>query len=236
MIFSGPAYPLSKVNILKDGQLALSTIACPDSNFTATLSNLSSGNYTFSVYGEDKNGLRSSPFAFQVFITSGVTTNVGGIFITPTIAVDKSEVKRGDNITIFGQSSPLSQIIISVNSNREFFDSTTADANGIYLHNFDTSVLKLGQHSTKSKASKNGEISSFSNNVGFIVGTKNVLASPTEGVLKGDLNGDERVNLIDFSIFAYWYKRSSPPASIDLNGDGRVDLIDFSVMAYYWTG
>jgi len=57
------------VNILKDGQLALSTIAGPDSNFTATIGNLSSGNYTFSVYGEDKNGLRSSPFTFQITIT-----------------------------------------------------------------------------------------------------------------------------------------------------------------------
>jgi hypothetical protein len=50
------------------------------------------------------------------------------------------------------------------------------------------------------------------------------------------MNNDRRVNLVDFSIAAYWYKRSSPPASVDLNGDGKVDLVDFSIMAFYWTG
>ncbi len=54
--------------------------------------------------------------------------------------------------------------------------------------------------------------------------------------IRGDVNKDNRVNLVDFSIAAYWYRRLSPPASVDINGDGRVDLIDFSIMAFYWTG
>jgi hypothetical protein len=53
---------------------------------------------------------------------------------------------------------------------------------------------------------------------------------------KGDSNGDGRVNLVDFSIAAYWYKRANPPASADLNGDGKVDLVDSSIMAFNWTG
>jgi hypothetical protein len=241
VILSGRAYPLSKVNILKDGQLALSTIAGPDSNFTATIGNLSSGNYTFSVYGEDKNGLRSSPFTFQITITPGVTTNVGGIFIAPTIAVDKSEVKKGDNLVIFGQSASSSQVVISVNSAQEFFSNATSDANGVYLHNFDTSVLDLGQHSTKSKALQNNEISSFSDAVNFIVGTKNVLANTTSKLTKCDLNEDGQCNLIDFSIAAFWYKRTLSGDMIQkekkyLNGDGKIDLVDFSIMAFYWTG
>ncbi len=52
---------------------------------------------------------------------------------------------------------------------------------------------------------------------------------------KGDVNGDGKVNLVDFSIMAYWYKRADPPASIDMNGDDKVDLKDFSIMASYWT-
>ncbi|MBP6060628.1 MAG: hypothetical protein KA515_01330, partial [Candidatus Pacebacteria bacterium] len=241
VFFSGRAYPLSKVNILKDGQLVLSTIAGPDSNFSATLGNLSSGDYTFSVYGEDNAGRHSKPFTFQIFITSGVTTNITGIFIAPTIAVDKSEVKKGDNVVIFGQSSPSSQIVISVNSPQEFFSNTPSDNNGIYLANFDTSVLEIGSHSTKSKSLKSGEISSFSDTVGFIVGTKNVFADNTVKSAKCDLNEDGRCNLVDFSIAAFWYKRPLNTAFIPrevkhLNGDGKVDLVDFSIMAFYWTG
>ena len=59
--------------------------------------------------------------------------------------------------------------------------------------------------------------------------------------VKGDLNKDGKVNLVDFSIAAFWYKRSTSdafkPIEIErLNGDGKVDLTDLSIMAYYWTG
>jgi len=239
--FSGKAYPLSKITVLKDGQKAITSIAGPDANFNISLSGLSMGDYTFSVYGEDKDGLRSSLFTFSVYVTSGATTNISGIFISPTIGVNKSEVRKGDNIAIFGRSIPNGDITISVNSDEEFFSRTKADIDGVYLYNFDTSVLEMGQHSTKSKVALNGEISSFGRMVGFLVGTKNVDASVGKTAIKGDLNDDNRVNLVDFSIAAYWYKKTMSveiaAKEIDrLNGDGKIDLADFSIMAFYWTG
>jgi len=162
---------------------------------------------------------------------------VSGIFIAPTIAVDKSEVKRGEDIAIFGQSAPQADIVISVNSEDEFFGKTISDKDGIYLYNFDSSFVDYGTHYTKSKASiGNVAVSNFSNVISFKVGTKNIAAELPKAAAKGDINSDKRVNLVDFSIAAYWYKRPSPPANIDLNGDGKVDLVDFSIMAFYWTG
>ena len=237
VVFSGRAYPKSVVTLLKDAQVAASTVADPDSNFAITLSNLSAGNYIFSVYGEDKDGIRSSLFTFSVSVTAGVITNIGGIFIAPTVAVDKSEVKKGDNLAIFGQSANKSEITIMISSDEDYFLKTSADSSGVYLVNFDTTPLDYGGHNAKSKVALAGSISSFSPAVGFIVGTKNVAyVKPVKKVLKGDVNGDGRVNLVDFSIVAYWYNRTSPPAKVDLNGDGRVNLIDFSIIAYYWTG
>jgi len=240
VIFSGKAYPLSQVSILKDGQLAVTSIAGPDANFNISLNGLSTGNYTFAVFGEDNQGRHSALFTFPVFITQGATTNISGIFIAPTIDIDKKEVKYGDNITIFGQSAPSSEITISVNSAEEFFNKIKSDKNGVYLYNFDTSVLEMGQHFTKSKMVLNGEISSFGKSMSFLVGTRNIAKAVPE-FLKGDLNSDGLVNLVDFSIAAYWYKR---PISTEftvkevkrLNGDGKVDLVDFSIMAFYWTG
>ena len=236
IILSGRAYPLSKVVVLKDGQIIVSTIAGPDARFEVSLSGLATGDYNFVVYGEDNKGLRSNLFTFSIFLTSGVTTKVSGIFITPTIAVDKSQVKRGDNIAIFGQSTPEAEVTIAVNSEEEFFIKTTADKDGAYFQNFDTAPLAMGQHLTRSKAATEGEISPFGKAIGFLVATKNVLFARAEASLKGDLNNDGRVNLADFSIAAYWYKRPSPPADVDLNGDDKIDLIDFSIMAYNWTG
>jgi hypothetical protein len=56
---------------------------------------------------------------------------------------------------------------------------------------------------------------------------------------KGDINHDGKVNLVDFSILAYWYKRPLTAEAlkqcIDQNGDGKVTLADFSILAYFWT-
>lgn len=237
VVFTGKAYPKSTVTLLKDAQVAATTVADANANFQMTLSNLSGGNYIFSVYSEDTKGFRSSLLTFPISVTTGVTTKVGNIFIAPSIAVDKSEVRRGDTIVIFGQSAPSSEITVSINSEEEFFVKKMSDVNGAYLLNFDTSVLEMGHHNTKSKVSLDGEISSFSKVAGFIVGTKNILAQlPGKIAPKSDLNGDSRINLVDFSILAYWYKRANPPASSDLNQDGKVDLTDFSILAFNWTG
>jgi len=105
------------------------------------------------------------------------------------------------------------------------------------LYNFDSSFVDYGTHYTKSKASiGNQAVSGFSNVISFKVGTKNIATELPKVVTKGDLNSDRRVNLVDFSIAAYWYKRPTPPATVDLNNDGKIDLVDFSIMAYYWTG
>jgi hypothetical protein len=235
--FTGRAYPKSEVTVLKDGQVTVSTVAGADSQFSVILSGLSGGSYIFSIYSEDLNGNRSSLMTFPVSVAGGSSAQISGIFIAPTIAVDKSQVKRGDNLAIFGQSAPSSLITITIASDEEIFKKVPADKNGVYLYNFDTSVLEMGDHITKSKASLLDAISPQSASVGFIVGTKNVLAvAPKKCPAKGDLNGDCRVNLIDFSIMGYWYKRAKPPANVDLKVDNKIDLIDFSILAFYWTG
>ena len=239
--FSGKAYPQSTVTLLKDAQVAATTIAGTDANFTMSLTGLSAGNYIFSIYSEDNKGNRSSLLTFPVGVTFGVITNVTGIFIAPTIDVDKEEVRRGENIAIFGQSLPVANITIQISSGEEIFVKTVSDSGGVYLYNFGTEVLDYGNHFTKSKSAKDKEISSFSQAVGFLVGTKTVLKKTTKCPPKADLNNDCRVNLVDFSIAAYWYKRSISVAfaaieAQKLNNDGKIDLVDFSIMAYYWTG
>ena len=239
---SGKAYPLSKVSVLKDGKLIITTIAGPDANFSVLLEGLTVGNYIFSVYSEDDVGNRSTSFTFPIYITMGATTNISGIFLSPTIDVDKTQVKKGDNINIFGKSVPDSDISIVINSDQEYFGNITSDANGVYLYKFDTAPLAFGDHYTKAKTALDGDLTSYSKVVSFTVGSKTVLKNiKTACPPKADLNYDRRVNLVDFSIAAYWYKR--PLSDLfklleieKLNGDGKVDMVDFSMIAYYWTG
>ncbi len=239
VILSGRAYPGSTVTILKDSVLQSRVPVQESAAFTSIISNLQSGTYLFSVYAQDTNGNQSATITIPVTVVVGVTTTVNGIFLAPTIDVDKAQVKRGNPIRVFGQSSPESTITITVNSETELFFQTSSDKYGVYSYSFLTSPLELGSHSTHSNASKSGQVSGASRAVNFAVGLQDVLKDKTvvRGCgPRGDLNCDGKVNLVDFSIEAYWYKKKGFPVAYDLNNDKMISLIDFSIMASNWTG
>lgn len=240
--FSGYAFPLSTVTIMKDGVVALETIAGGDARFSVRLSNLDSGTYNFAVYGTDTDGIKSNSFSFPITIEEGDSATISGIFIAPTIEVDKAQVRKGDDIVIFGQTTPESEVTIEVNSETQIFAETQSNDDGVYLYNFNTAPLEMGGHDTKSKSLlDNGQSSGYGREVAFIVGTQNIPKVPGVSECNADLSGDSRVNLIDFSVAAFWYKKT---LSVDLiskesdclNGDGVINLVDFSIMAFYWTG
>ncbi len=240
--FSGYAFPFSTVTIMKDGVVVLETIAGGDARFSVRLSNLASGSYNFAVYGTDKDGLKSISFSFPITIEEGDSTTVSGIFISPTIEVDKAQVRQGDDITIFGQTTPESSVTIEVNSAHQIFASTESNDDGVYLYDFNTAPLEMGNHDTKSKTLlENGQSSGYGKEVAFVVGTENISKVPGEDSCRADLNSDGQVNLIDFSVAAFWFNK---PLSGDiiakesecLNADAKIDLIDFSIMAFHWTG
>lgn len=242
VVLTGRAYPKSTVTILKDAQVVATTIADEDAKFQVNVTGLSSGSYIFSMYSEDGKGIRSSLLNFPVVVTRGILAKIENIFIAPTLTSDKSEVKKGDVITLFGQSTPLSEITLEINSNQQMFFKTNSDWSGIYLHKLDTSVLELGEHHAKSRSSSDEAISSQSSATPFIVGDKNVfIDNQMTCPQKADLNDDCKVNLIDFSIAAFWYNRTLSDNFIlreksKLNGDGKINIVDFSIMAFYWTG
>lgn len=236
---SGRAFPLSKVSVLKDGALVLTTIAGPDARFSATISDLSSGTHTISVYGEDNRGIRTTLFSFPITVTSGALTSVSGIFLSPTIDVDKSEVKKGNPIAIFGRTTPSSAVAITIHSEQQLLKTARSGSDGVYLYYLDTTPLDLGDHTAQSLTATTTVVSPLSTKLGFVVGTKDVVKSPVAPTdcVKADVNCDGRVDLVDYSILSYWYKRSgSLPKHIDQDGNGIITLVDFSILAYYWTG
>jgi len=241
--FSGRAYPNQIVTLLKDAQVASSTFSGSDGTFGMSLSNISGGSYLFSLYSEDQNKVRSGLNTFPVVLSHGSSVNVSGIFIAPTIDIDKTQVKKGETLSIFGQTVPNASVEVVVNSSHQISREVRADSNGIYLHNLNTSPLELGQHSAKSRAeTQDNWLSGFSTALNFQVGNVSLPSTPASGLsARGDLNSDNRINLVDFSITAFWYKRVlSETVKVfereKLNNDGKIDLIDFSIIAYYWTG
>lgn len=238
VIFSGHAYPYNQVTLLKDGQIALVSAAGGDAHFTLSLSGLSAGNYNFSIFSTDVHGLKSDTLTFYIYVAKGASTNISGILLSPTLAVNNSVFQFQDNITLFGQSTPNSQITISVHSDQERLFQVNTDNIGVYSYDLQASVLEVGDHNAKSKTRLAQQLSAFSRVVNFLVlgPEEDMLPIEEDKTIDSDLNNDNKINLIDFSIMAYWYKQASPPPVVDLNGDKTVNLIDFSILAYYWTG
>ena len=235
--FRGMAYPGSIVSLLQDSLVVAEVPAGPDASFRLSLSGVKGGTYNYAIRAQDLNGKISALQLYTVVVTSGVTTLIDGIFIAPTISLDKTEVARGDPITFFGKSIPKADVSLVVNSDNNILKKTTADDSGSWFYKLDTLELEFGNHQVKARGATDADFSPFSQTLAFKVGTVNKLDVPPKAVpAEIDLNNDQRVNISDFSIMAYWYRRSDFPKAADLNHDGKVDLADFSILAYYWTG
>lgn len=232
---SGMAYPNTIVTILRDGQVSSTVTADPGATFSTTVSNLSPGSYTFGVYAQDANGLKSPTSNFPVTVTNSVTVTIDNIFLAPTIAVDSTQVKKGDPISIFGTTAPNASVSVHVHSAQEFINTISATSVGRWFKQFDTSVLELGDHVTFSRSSANNLVTDQSNTVAFVVGDSTIKADPN--YKRSDLNNDGFVNIIDFSMLLYyWYQTPPATSKADINKSGLVDITDLSIMLYDWTG
>ncbi len=230
VIIKGIAYPLSHVTVIEDGRVAITTIADSQANFRVEITDITAGVWTFGIWAEDNKGRKSITFSFTTSVTSGMTTTISGIFLPPTIDLSKTIIQSGETLNILGQTSPESDITISISSD-EIIKKTTAQADGTWFYGFDTTPLEEGSHSTRAKAtSLDGSLSTFSNTLAFYIGE----GAPGVICAGADLNGDGKTNLVDFSILLYWWGRYDPCA--DQNDDGKVNLVDFSIMMYWWTG
>jgi hypothetical protein len=174
-------------------------------------------------------------------VTDGAMTSVSGVFIAPTIDLDKSAVKHGDPIAVFGKTAPRTPVTIVVHSDGELVEQVASEADGTYLRYVGTAPLAFGDHTAQAYAGTSAGLSPLGSTLGFTVGTENVpragSAVPAGGCRTADVNCDRHVDLVDYSVLAYWYQRAGTlPDGVDLNGDDVVTLTDFSILAYYWTG
>lgn len=239
VVLNGTAYPNSPVLVLRDGQLVSTIVAGSDATFTTTLSGLTAGTYQFGVSSEDRDGRRSVLVVVPVTVRAGTTTRVAGLYLPPTIAADKLEVRQGEELRVLGQSAPGHEVVLVGTRERDevMLATVTAGADGMYAYRLDTARLQRGTYRVRSKATFGGVTSGMNSGVSFVVGDTTVVATPQTGCsLRVDFNQDCRVNIIDFSILVYWFDQPNPPTRVELSGDGAVDLVDFSVLVYYWTG
>lgn len=228
VIFEGKAYPAAVITILRNKTVIGTATADSSGNFSKTLIGMAGGTWTFGFFAYDSEGRRSVTLSFTISIVDKLINKISGIFISPTIALSEEVVRRGATMEILGQSYPKSEIQVFVSSSTPEIKKTTSSEKGKWKLALDTTPFIVGTHTTKAKAIiSEGEQSYFSDELIFKI---------AEFCKGADLNFDNKIDLIDFSILLYYWGQKKP-ANIctDINQDGTVDLIDFSIMMYYWT-
>jgi hypothetical protein len=235
VVINGKAFPNREVRVLVDGNVIGIVQADSKGDFHFESGDTAAGVSSFSLWTDDARGLKSTLLTLTFRVASKSVTTIENVYLSPTIDVDKNQVNKGDTIKIYGESSPTVNVAVHVNSDVERVATTTSGSLGDWSIAFDTSPLEENFHTVKAMIhlnSASGIIeSNFSRSVSFYVG-KNV---PEKGKCgPGDLNCDNSVNLVDFSILLYNW--GATDATADINKDGKVGLADFSIMMFYWTG
>lgn len=234
LLINGVGYPSQLVTVLKDAQYFAEEYANVSADFNFLFDTLGAGVYQFSIYGTDVYGINSDLITFSTEVIDRARTTISGVVLSPTITTDTPQADEGEDIIFYGQSYQDSVIIFELDG----VSSTTIDTNatGLYQYTLDTTGLILGEHEVRVKMTDPLVESNYSQPFLFVVGEE--VPPP---FLIGDVNYDDRVDIVDFSIAAFWYKKPLDNTFKDqererLNGDGKVNLVDFSLMAYYWTG
>ncbi len=231
---SGRAYPGQTLHIILDAE-EVGTVRASNDGYFDFATDASPGTVSMGFWSLDLNGDRSITLNTTFDVTQGAVTNISGLLLPPTLVVADATVNPGDTVFFSGQAIPDTEVEIHFNDS-ELIETVTADEDGEWFLDFDSSQLPAAEHTVRARYSVgSGTLtteSSFSTTVQLFLGVDGQPTTPS------DLNRDGFVDLIDFSILIFWWQTnggdSDPPA--DINGNGNVGLEDFSILLFNWTG
>lgn len=232
--FSGYAYPSAAVTLLREGLPVAAVTADADGLFAITLPESYDANVLYTLYAVDLAGQKSLLINYPIAVHVGFLTTLSGIRFAPTISTDKAQVKAGDYLTVTGYALPragLQAVVNGITGSQVFTLSAAPD--GTYAITIPLGDSPRGDYTVHVKYAADTRISKL---VKFSVGNANIYTAESEAAIPGDCNADRVVNLVDFSVLAFWYGKDNPPACVDTNHDHKIDLVDFSILAFYWTG
>lgn len=234
VILDGKAYPNTSINVLKDGQLVGVVASDNSANFSYEVSNATPGPTTFGFWAIDGRGIRSITYTTTFQVTQNAVTTVSNVFLPPTIDLSAKKITLGSPADAFGSTAPLARVSLFIDREKTARISATSTGAGLWSVSVPTELLAdetfhavkaIFEQFVEGESAKSG----FSQAVNFYIGSRDANFPKN-----GDLNGDGKVNLIDFSILLFHWNSSSEIA--DLNSDGKVGLTDFSIQLFNWTG
>ena len=233
---SGFTAPGSTVQVLKDGVQVLAVQAQGTGAFRADVSNIPRGTASFTLYSIDNQQRKSAPYSSTLTVGSASTNNISGILLAPNISLESDSVAVGAAATILGSAPPnsLVEVLLTLKGGTGTPRTLTASssATGAWSVTTKAGDLSTGTYVVKARTNFNSSQSDYS--VPLYVGVGQAPAVTGGACGNPDINGDKKVNLVDFSILLSGW--GTDAATTDLNCDGNTNLADFSILLFNWTG
>lgn len=214
--FSGLAFPNARISILRDGFFFVEGRADADGKFIVSAPDISVGSYVFTIVAETDSARSSITFFNAVVRASSVLFDA--IFLPPAVSL----VRAGGERALSGYTVPGAAVSLFTPEEDTAIGETFADTRGVFSFLIPGDVeLPVAVAARAFEAAS--PLSLF---------LQESVPSP---YIRGDLNSDGSVDLMDLSILVYWYGNSAPPREIDLSGDGMITVADVSILLFYWT-
>jgi hypothetical protein len=231
--FTGQAYPRSSVRLLKEGNEVQVTQADSRGYFNLGLEENVARSVIYTLFAIDVTGNKSLLINYPVVVRVDSVASLSGVLFVPTINTDKSVVKFGDFLKVSGYAIQNKELEILIEDGIKKSFSTFSGEDGSYALSIPMGTLARGEYKVYVKYKEDPR---FSKLIRFTIGDANVWNKEEVSSLPGDCNFDRNINLVDFSILAFWYGKDNPPECVDTNKDRIINLVDFSILAFYWTG
>ena len=221
---SGRSAPLARIRVFADARLLTESMADGNGAYAADIQ-LTPGLYTFGVSSQDDAGRFSAFVNVPMRVARESRATIEGILLSPTLATEYGTRR------VIGQTLP-NAIVYPSGSSR----SVAAGPDGRFSF-----MVDAGETQVRVRAQSDGRSTPLSIAVMLPASVSRAAPSASPSARRADMNDDGRVDVRDFSVMLFWYKKPLSPKLIEIerarfNGDGKIDFTDFSIMAFQWTG
>jgi hypothetical protein len=201
------------------------------------IANATPGPTTFGFWSEDAKQIRSVTYTTTFQVTQNAVTNVGNIYLPPTIRALVKRIAPGSLLNLDGTTVPNAAVNVLLDKGKSPAMTATSSSNGAWDMKLPTAglapeiyhtILPFFEMSQGAGAVRAKSGTGLALNI--FVGNNEV----TDRRTGADLNNDGKVNIADFSMLLFRW--GGADALADLNRDGKVNIADFSVLLFNWTG
>lgn len=240
-MISGYGPPGSLITLLKDGVTVGRDTAGGDGAWSGVFEDMDRGTYTFGAYATDARNLMTRTYSATITLRSNTVNSISGVLLAPTVAAPATSITPGSEVVISGATAPNALVSVALRPRGSRAPSATRTAtstsfgNGIYQSTLQTAGLPTGVYEIVSRSELPAlGLQSDEAIVNIGIGVELTPAETTTNAKGADLNGDGKVDLVDFSILIFNWNTTNVVA--DINKDGTVNLTDFSILIFNWTG